>query len=281
MDRVPPILVLAAFVLHLLGERRAVVLTGRPRDSGARRRALTFYAALATILIALQSPIDSLSDSLFWAHMIQHLLLLVVAAPLIVLSRPWMSLWRPLPLRLRRMLLRGLIRSPSLAPLRALFRVLTGAPAAWLLFNVSLVAWHMPGPYDLTLRNSSAHVLEHTLFLGTGILFWAQVAAYPPARIALSHAQRIAFLGAAAVVNIGLSMFLAFAQHPLYSHYAQLSHRPGGISALADQQIGAGLMWTAGDLPFAVAIAVLAHRWLTEQEEAAPTAPELSPTVRV
>jgi putative membrane protein len=266
MDRLPLILVLAAFVLHLLGERRAVVLTGRPRDSGGRRRALTFYAGLGTILIALQSPLDSLSDSLFWAHMVQHLLLLVVAAPLIVLSRPWMSIWRPLPLRLRRLLLRGLTRSRFLAPLRALFRVLTEPAAAWLLFNVSLVAWHMPGPYDLTLRNPAAHVLEHALFLGTGILFWAQVAACPPARTTLSYAQRIAFLGTAAVVNIGLSMFLAFAQHPLYSHYAQLAHRPGGISALADQQIGGGIMWTAGDVPFTIAISLLVQRWLATQE---------------
>ncbi len=237
-----------------------------------------FYAGLATILVALQSPLDSLADKLFWAHMVQHLLLLLVAAPLIVLSRPWMSIWRPLPLRLRRGLSRSVIRSPYLAPLRALFRVLTEPSAAWLLFNVSLVVWHMPGPYDLTLRNSSAHILEHAMFLGFGILFWAQVAACPPARTTLSYGQRIAFLGATAVVNVGLSMFLAFAQHPLYSHYAQLAHRPGGISALADQQIGAGLMWTAGDLPFAIAIAILAHRWLAGHDESTS---ELGTTVQV
>ena len=88
MDYLPAALVLAVFVLHVEGERRASALTGRPRDRDARRRALTFYAALATILVALQSPLDSLADELFWVHMIQHLLLLVVAAPLIVLSRP-------------------------------------------------------------------------------------------------------------------------------------------------------------------------------------------------
>jgi putative membrane protein len=267
IDHLPTVVVAAAFVLHLLGERRAAVLTGRPRDRQARRRAMMFYAGLAVILIALQSPLDGLSDQLFWAHMIQHLLLLVVAAPLIALAQPWLSIWRPLPLGLRRALARTVVRSPRLAWVRALFRLLLQPPVAWLLFNVSLVAWHMPGPYDLTLQNSSAHVVEHMSFLLFGILFWAQVAAVPPAPKSLSYERRIVFVAGSMVCNVGLSMFLAFAQHPLYSHYAHLAHRPGGISALADQQMGAGFMWTAGDLPFAIAIGILAQRWLAQHEE--------------
>lgn len=200
--------------------------------------------------------------------MLQQLLLLVVAAPLIVLSQPWMSIWRPLPLGLRRALARTIVRARYLAPLRALCRLLVQPAVAWLAFNVSLVLWHMPGPYDLTLRNTYVHVLEHTTFLIFGILFWAQVMAFSPAPRTLSYGRRIAYVAATAVPNIGLSMFLAFSQHPLYSHYAQLAHRPGGISALADQQIGAGFMWTAGDLPFAIAIGWLAQRWLAEHEAA-------------
>lgn len=266
MPELPVTFVLVAFGLHVLGERRAAVITGRPRSGEARRRALTFYAALVIILIALQSPLDSLSDKLFWAHMIQHLLLLVVAAPLIVLSQPWMSLWRPLPLGLRRTLARAVTGSRYMAPLRGLVRALTLPAVAWLVFNVNLVVWHMPGPYDATLSNTSLHVLEHTTFLVFGVLFWAYAFGCPPARKRLSYGQRIAYLAAAAVPNIGLSMFLAFAQHPLYSHYTQLAQRPGGITALADQQLGAGIMWTAGDLPFALAIAWLVHRWLSEHE---------------
>jgi putative membrane protein len=266
VDYQPAALVLIAFVLHVEGERRASALTGRPRDRDARLRALTFYAALVTILVALQSPLDSLADELFWAHMIQHLLLLVVAAPLIVLSRPWMSIWRPLPLHLRRAVARAAMRPRYRAP-RALFRLLAQPLAAWLVFNASLVLWHMPGPYDATLRSPVVHVLEHSMFLAVGILFWAQVVACPPASKRLSYGQRIAFVAAAAIPNIGLSMFLAYAEHPLYSHYAQLAHRPGGISGLTDQQIGAGFMWTAGDLPFAIAIGVLIQRWLAEHED--------------
>jgi putative membrane protein len=272
VDQLPLVLVLAALGLHVLGERRAVALTGRPRDGGARRRAMTFYAALAVIVFALESPIDSLSEQLFWVHMIQHLLLLVVAAPLIVLARPWMSIWRPLPLGARRAIARTVTRSRCLAPLRALARLVTQAPGAWLVFNLNLVLWHMPGPYDATLRSTWVHVLEHATFLGFGVLFWAQVAARAPARTRLSYGQRIAFLAAAAIPNIGLSMFLAYAQHPLYSHYAALVQRPGGISALTDQQIGAGFMWTAGDLPFAIAIGLLAQRWLDRHAAVASSA---------
>ena len=270
MDYLPLVLVLVAFVLHALGERRACALTGRPRDPAARRRALCFYAALAAIVVALEPPVDSWSDQLFWVHMLQHLVLLVVAAPLIVLARPWMSIWRPLPLRLRRAVAGPAVRSRALAPARAVLGLLGLAPIAWLVFNVNLVLWHMPGPYDAALSAQSVHVLEHTTFLVFGIVFWAQVAGYPPARTRLSYGQRIAYLAGAAITNVGLSMFLAYSQHPLYGHYAALAHRPGGISALTDQQIGAGFMWTAGDLPLAIAIGLLAHRWLAAQ--AAPPA---------
>lgn len=265
VDDLPLALVVAAFTLHLIGERRAAVRTGRPRAHRARQRALIFYAGLLTIVVALTGPLDVLSGELFWAHMIQHVLLLMVAAPLIVLSRPWMSLWRPFPLRWRRSVAWTLARSPACAPIRGLARGLTRAPGAWLAFNVNLVFWHLPGPYDLTLQNIYVHILEHSTFLLFGVLFWAQVT-----KAKLAYSQRMGYVAAAMVINVGLSIFLAFAQHPLYAPYAQLAHRPGGIAALADQQIGAGIMWTAGDMPFAIALAWLVQHWLAAQD-AMPT----------
>jgi len=266
LNYLPTTLAVAAFVLHVIGERRAAVLTGRPRDRRARTRAFTFYAGLATIMVALATPIDGLADKLFWVHMIQHLLLLTVAAPLIVLGHPWISIWRPFPLRFRRLVAQTIARSPYLAPLRGLCAALTRPYGAWLAFNVSLVAWHLPGPYDETLRNSGVHALEHASFLVFGISFWAQVIGAAPMQRALDYVVRIGYVAATMVVNVGLSIYLAFAQHPLYAHYAALAHRPGGITALADQQIGAGIMWTAGDMPFAIAIALLVQRWLALQD---------------
>jgi len=268
VDSIPLGLTWGAFWLHLLGERRASALTGRPRDRRARSRALSFYAGLLTIVLALATPIETLSKQLLWVHMIQHLLLLTVAAPLIVLGAPWMSLWRPLPLGLRRAVAGSLARSPYLAPIRALCHALTRPLGAWLAFSVNLLFWHLPALYDLTLRNIDVHVLEHITFLAFGILLWAQVIASPPAKPSLSYPGRIAYMVAAIIPNVALSMLLAFSQAPLYAPYVQLAHRPGGISALADQQIGAGIMWSAGDLPFGIAIALLVGRWLTEHEAA-------------
>ena len=108
-----PLALISLFgALHVLGEHRAVRLLGRPRSRQERVRAAYFYAGLVVILIALASPIDSLADKLFWVHMVQHVLLLTVAAPLIVLGAPWMSIWRPLPLGFRRSVAKTVSRSP-------------------------------------------------------------------------------------------------------------------------------------------------------------------------
>lgn len=275
-DSLPLGLTWAAFWLHLLGERIAVRRTGRPRDKLARRRAMAFYAGLLAIVLSIVPPIETLSKQLLWAHMIQHVLLLSVAAPLIVLGAPWMSLWRPLPLGMRRTLARGFAKSPRLTPLRWLCHEISRPVTALILYSVNLLAWHIPAVYDLALRNTDVHALEHLSFIGFGILLWAQVIDSPPLRPKLSYPGRIVLLGAAMLPNIALSMVLAFSRSALYPFYAQLAHRPGGISAIFDQQIAAGIMWSAGDLPFAIAIAILATRWMSGFEKEEERAAELA-----
>lgn len=277
-DYLPLALTAVVFWLHVYGERIAARRTGRPRGALARRRAMTFYAGLFAIVLAIATPIDTLSQKLLWTHMIQHVLLLSVAAPLIVLGAPWMSLWRPLPLSLRRTLARGLSRSPKMAPVRATARALGRPVGALLAYSANLLAWHAPALYDFALRNSWAHALEHIMFMGFGVLLWAQVIDSPPWRASLSFPGRIALLLASMVPNVALSMVLAFSRSPLYPYYVHVAHRPGGITAMTDQQIAAGIMWTAGDLPFAIAIVVLAVRWLggaeSEAQRGVARAPE-------
>ncbi len=261
-DSLPLGLTWAAFWLHLLGERVAARRTGRPRDGLARRRALCFYAGLLAIVVAIATPIETLSKQLLWTHMIQHVLLLAVAAPLIVLGAPWMSLWRPLPLGMRRALARALVLSPRSAPVRAACHALSRPLVVLVVYSADLLAWHLPALYDLALRNSDVHAVEHLTFVGFGILLWAQVIASPPLRPSLTYPRRVGYLVAAMVPNVALSMVLAFSRSPLYPFYAHLAHRPGGISAITDQQIAAGIMWSFGDLPFAIAIVVLVVHWL-------------------
>jgi cytochrome c oxidase assembly factor CtaG len=252
----PFFLVLGAAVLYWLGGRRG---SGHPDE---RLRSAAFYAGLLSILIALDWPLDDLADKLFLAHMTQHLILLMVAPPLIVFSAPWLRLWRPLPLGFRRTVAKSIARGQWAAPLRALGRLLSRPVPAWVAFNCVLVAWHVPALFDLTLSNEAVHDLEHTTFLVTGVLFWLQVIDSKPVRARLGYGARAIYLTAALLVSWVLALVLAFASTPLYDAYAQLAHRPGGLSAIADQQLAAGMMWVPGSIPFTIAIVWALYRWL-------------------
>ncbi len=263
----PLALIWASLALHLLGEHRATIKLMRARSTAERWRATAFYAGLLTIFLALATPIDSFARKLFWVHMTQHVLLLGVAAPLIVLGAPWNSIWRPLPLSWRRRTARAVTRSPRLAPLRLLARVLTRPRPAWALFNVNLIFWHIPFAYDLTLRSAGAHALEHVLFVGSGILLWAQVLRSPPLRMRLSSIGRVYYVVLATAVGWLLSLVLAFAPAALYPAYAHLAHRPGGISELTDQHIAAGVMLGPGSLAATLFVFVGLYRWLGQDQE--------------
>ncbi len=257
----PPFaLLLCAAALYALGARRTVT-PARTRVA-QRGRDAAFYAALATLVIALCSPVDAYSERLFWMHMVQHVLLLMVAAPLLVLARPWLRLWRALPLGARVPLARALAKGEAASPLRALVRWLGRPVPALVLFCVTLLGWHVPALFDGTLRSEWLHALEHTMFLTTALVFWKQVIDSPPLHAPLAPVQRVLYVIVAMIVSWALAVVLALAPHTLYAHYAHLAHRPGGISALADQQIAAGIMWVPGSVTFIVVVFAYVHRWL-------------------
>ena len=261
----PPLaLIFVVAILYWIGRRRTAVPTRMRRRQ--QLRDIYFYAALAVTAIALDSPLDLLSERLFWAHMVQHVLLLVVAPPLLVLARPWARLWRPLPLGGRRSLGRSFLHGGRTAPLRWVSRTLGRPAASFVLFSAVLLAWHVPALFDATLGSSALHALEHTLFFGTALMFWKQVIDSPPLRASLGPPQRVAYVVGAMVVSWGLAVVLALAPHPLYASYAHELSRPGGISAIADQQIAAGVMWVPGSITFVIVIFVYVHRWLTPPE---------------
>jgi cytochrome c oxidase assembly factor CtaG len=266
VDELPLALIALALGLHLLGERRVVTRLARPRSTAARWRARSFYAGLALILIALMGPIDSEAPKLLWVHMTQHVMLFS-AAPLIVLGAPWMSIWRPLPLELRRALAGTLARSRPLAPLRVVGRSLGRPVAAWIAFNADLLFWHLPFAYDLTLRSEGVHILEHLTFLLFGVLLWAQMIDSSPLRARLRPISRVYYCVAAMLPSWLLSLVLAFATTPLYSAYAHLAPRPEGISALADQQIAAGVMLGPGSLAGTLFVFIGLYRWLGQSAD--------------
>jgi putative membrane protein len=258
--QLPLVYVAIAAMLYWVG--------GRDFRRGSHQpwRTASFVAGLLTIVIALESPIDTYADQLFWVHMLQHVLLLTVAPPLILLGRPWPRMWRALPLRSRTAIGRTLARSRWTAPVRALARPWP----AWVLFNVTFVAWHIPAAYNLTLNSNPVHDLEHAMFFFTGLLFWARVIDSGPLRPRLLWPTRIAYVVSAMVVGWVLAITLVLVPHPLYPHYAMLARRPGGISALTDQQLAGGVMWVLGSVSYTVAMMMGVYRWLEPDKPERP-----------
>jgi len=256
----PFFLVLAAAVLYRLGGRRRG--PGHRRRSERRWRSAAFYGGLLTIVVATDTPLDPLSDTLFSAHMTQHVLLLMVAPPLIVISAPWLRLWQPLPLGFRRTVAKSIARSRWTAPLRTLGRLLSRPLPVWVFFNGVLVAWHVPALYDATLSNAALHDFEHATFVTGGLLFWLQVIDSPPVHARLRHGLRAVYLTGALLVSWVLAIVVALASTPLYPAYAHLPQRTAGLSPLADQQIAGGVMWVPGSIPFTIAIIWAFYRWL-------------------
>lgn len=247
--------VLVAALLYWLGGRRRV---SAPRHG----RTVAFALGLLAIVAAVDSPIDSLAARLFLAHMVQHVLLISVAPPLFVLAAPWTRMWQPLPLRFRRTVARAVVLGPRAHWLRRTAHAVSHPLAAWSLASATLVVWHVPALYDLTLRNELVHQLEHTLFFCTGLLFWGAVFDSPPFRTRLDWVHRAAFVTSGMLVGWLLAVVLAFARTPLYAAYVAVVHRPGGLTALADQRLAAGVMWVPGSLAYSIAIVVFAYRWL-------------------
>ena len=248
--------VIVAGYVYLLGGRLSATGPGAAK----RWRGVAFYAGLATIAVAVDSPVDAYADRLFWAHMVQHVLLTMVAPPLLLLGRPWPRLARPFPLRFRRPLARSVLAGKRLSVPRTGLRWLGEPLPAFALFNGTLLAWHLPALYDLTLRNAAVHDLEHALFFATALLFWPHL--LPSARPRLTDAWRVAYGTGALLVAWVLAVVLGLAQHPIYGAYASLSHRPLGISALADQQLAAGVMWVPGSIPYTIVLFAAVFRWL-------------------
>ncbi len=229
-------------------------------------RGAYFLCAIVIILLGDSAPIDILSGRFFWVHMIQHLLLLVVMAPLLVAAAPLQPLWLGLPGWARR-----LVKvAARLKAKRVLYRVehwLRQPAISCGLLIIGIWVWHWPALYDLALTNEAIHDwCEHLTFLAVSLLFWTQVIPSPPLRPRLGYIGQLVCVGVAIAQNVVLAALLGFAQVPLYA-YAHLAQWPGGLTALQDQQLGAGIMWTFGDLPFGIALATLVHRWLASQSD--------------
>jgi cytochrome c oxidase assembly factor CtaG len=244
-----PFLILAVVVVgwHEVGLWRLARRSRPERTRERRLRSLWFYAGLALLLLAVESPIDYWADDYFSVHMVQHLLLMFAAPSLIVAGAPWQPLLDALPGRSGRSVTRGVLAGGWSRPLRALGSLLLRPWVSIGLFNAVMIFWHLPGPYDLAERNSAVHIwLMHSSFFAAGVLFWLQFIPSPPFRRRMPLLSQAAALLATNVVMIGMAMALSiFASGSVYAVY---QHIPGvTLPPFADQQIGAAILWVCGD----------------------------------
>jgi cytochrome c oxidase assembly factor CtaG len=255
----PAIWILLAALVYALGRRR---MAGSRQLREGSWRAQAFYAGLIALIIAFEPPLDELADRLFWAHMLQHMLLQMVVPPLLVLGAPWVPLWRVLPLAGRRRLGRWLVCSKGASPLRLGARMLGLAVVAWVLFIGTIALSHLPGVFDLALRSSAFHEAEHALFLGLGLLFWSRALDSPPYRARLRPPGAAVFFLTAIIAESLLALVIMGARSPLYAPYAALSPRPEGLSAIADQQFGGALMLEPASLPLLIGLLWAIKKWV-------------------
>jgi putative membrane protein len=241
----------------------------RGQTSGPKRqvdtwRARCFTVALVMLGLALLSPLDALSSALASAHMIQHLLLVLIAAPLLALSAPSSTILRGSPLVVRRASGRWR-RRLGLTPRN--LRALEHPAAVWLLHVAVLWFWHAAVPYDAALANEPLHVLEHASFLVTAVLFWhVVIGGRGTGRV--SNGLGVLLVFAMAMQSVFLSVLLTFAQEPWYVGYATTT-APWGLDPLTDQQLAGVIMWIpAGGIYLAAALALLVT-WVraTERED--------------
>lgn len=221
-------------------------------QSVARSQTITFSLGVLALFVALLSPIHELGDTyLFSAHMLQHLLLIMVVSPLLLLGTPaWL---------LRPLLSRGAVLWTA--------RFLTHPVVVFALFNGVLIAWHAPQAYDLALRVRGVHIFQHLTFLATGILLWWPILSPVPELNRLPAPLQMLYLFAQSVPMGFLGAAFAFAQGVLYPQYA-LAPRVWGLSPIVDQQIGGVLMKTAGSLVFLLVLAVVFFAWFNREEAA-------------
>ena len=220
-------------------------------DSIEPRQIATFTAGIVIIFIALLSPIHVLSDNyLFSMHMVQHVLLTLVAPPLLILGTPdW--------------LIRPLLR-PNLA-FRAV-RLATHPIVAFALFNMIFSIWHIPALYATSLNNHWVHIGEHLLFMGTAVIMWWPIVSMMPELPRLSYPIQMGYLFLLSLAQIIVFAIITFAREPLYEFYVN-APRIWGISPLLDQQLGAIIMKIGGGALFLTLFIIIFFRWFKQEEE--------------
>ena len=229
-----------------------------PATPVPRRRTVAFLGGLAVIAFALLSGIDTWDTTLFSVHMVQHLLLTLVAAPLIALGAPITLLLRAATPDVRHRLILPILHS-------RIVRIVSFPVVAWLLFAGVMWGTHFSPLFDASLENPLVHDLEHALYLGAGLLFWWPAVGLDPSPWRMPHPVRVMYVFLQMPQNTFLAVTILSSGAVLYRHYATLV-RPWGPSALDDQRVAGSLMWLVGDILFLAAVGAILAGWMAHEK---------------
>jgi cytochrome c oxidase assembly factor CtaG len=233
-------------VVYARGIRQALGRSTRARGE-LEREMVFFISGFSVLTLALVSPIHELGEELFSAHMIQHELMMTIAAPLLVLGRPMVPMMWGLPTATR-------------TPAARLFTLNIPPLAAFLLHGAAIWVWHAPGLYDASVTSEAMHALQHASFLGTALLFWWSIF-YSRGRKG-SEGVAILYLFLTAIHTTLLGALLTVSDSAIYSVYTDATTRVWGLTAIEDVQLGGLIMWVPGGIAYMVAALWLMLGWL-------------------
>jgi len=220
--------------------------------------AAAFGCGWLALAVALSPPLDEWSEHWLVAHMVQHELLMVVAAPLIALGAPLVGFLWAMPASARR----PLVESVHHPPVTTAWSALTSPACAFLLYALALWIWHLPALYDYALEHDGMHIVQHLCFFGTAALFWWGIAHGRHGRA--GYGAAVVYIFATAVHGGVLGALLTFSPRVWYAPY--VSHHPPGLTPLEDQQLAGLLMWVPASLAFVAGALFLFAAWLRQSD---------------
>ena len=245
--------VLGLSVLVALYSRGLWLSKGRSGKLFPWWRPTFFYTGWLALLVGAISPIDGLSGDLFLMHMIQHMLLMMIGPPLMLLGAPIVPVLRGLP---------NVVRYNFAIPLLQMRRVhkglsiLTSPLVAWLFFVFTLWIWHIPSVYNNASQNEGLHVIQHIMFISASGFFWWAVIDPVPLRPRLAYGLRLLYLFLATIQSTVLAGIITLSPEVLYTYYENMP-RTWGVSMADDQTIAGLIMWIPGAMIYFTALATI------------------------
>jgi putative membrane protein len=224
----------------------------RAGDAPTRSQRLAFAGGLVVLFAALNGPIHDLSDSyLFSAHMVQHLLLTMLVTPLLIVGTT-AAMLRPIMAR---------------SAVAAIARRLTTGPAAFIIFNATLIAWHLPPLYNLAMADHRVHIVQHLCFLAASVLMWWPLLSRAPELPQLSRPLQMLYICLLMIPMSVVGMIITYAEEILYPAY-ESAPRVSSLSPQQDQLVGGLIMWIPGSLIYIAMLTAVFFRWAKEAEQA-------------